>query len=403
MRILSVTAQRPDSTGSGVYLSELVKGFHRLGHEQAVLAGVTASDRSPFPPEVIFRPVYYETEELPFHILGMSDQMPYPSTRYCDMTEEMSARFRAAFGAEILSAVRDFQPDVILCHHLYYLTALVRELCPESRVCAVSHGSDLRQLQKNPWQREYIRREIARLDAVFALHEEQRENILRLFPLPAERVSVVGTGYNSGIFHRANSSDPPEETEKTRLLFAGKIAEKKGVLSLLRALRLVEDPKRWVLTLAGGHGDAEEYGRILREARCSPVEVRLPGSLSQCELAEEMNRSDVFVLPSFYEGLPLVLIEALACGLRAICTDLPGIRPWLDSRVPDNGVIFVPPPEMANQDEPVPGSLPTFEHDLAAALLSARDASPVDPDAVQALSWDSLCRRLLALWDEGSA
>ena len=37
MRILSVSAQKPDSTGSGVYLTELVRGFEKLGHEQAVL------------------------------------------------------------------------------------------------------------------------------------------------------------------------------------------------------------------------------------------------------------------------------------------------------------------------------------------------------------------------------
>ena len=44
MKILSVTAQKPDSTGSGVYLTELVKGFNKLGHEQAVIAGITKED-----------------------------------------------------------------------------------------------------------------------------------------------------------------------------------------------------------------------------------------------------------------------------------------------------------------------------------------------------------------------
>ena len=52
-----------------------------------------------------------------------------------------------------------------------------------------------------------------------------------------------------------------------------------------------------------------------------------------------MNQSDVFVLPSFYEGLPLVIIEALACGTYVICTDLPGIRNWIDQNLPDNGKI----------------------------------------------------------------
>ncbi len=40
MKILSVTAQKPNSTGSGVYLTELMRGFHKQGEEQALLAGI---------------------------------------------------------------------------------------------------------------------------------------------------------------------------------------------------------------------------------------------------------------------------------------------------------------------------------------------------------------------------
>ena len=100
MRILSVSAQRPDSTGSGVYLTELVRGFDDLGQEQAVLAGVGPEDVSPFPENVAFFPVRYESAEMPFPICGMSDEMPYRSTRYRDMTQVMTAQFRAAFSAD---------------------------------------------------------------------------------------------------------------------------------------------------------------------------------------------------------------------------------------------------------------------------------------------------------------
>ena len=40
MKILSISAQKPDSTGSGIYLTELVKAFSKKGHEQAVMAGI---------------------------------------------------------------------------------------------------------------------------------------------------------------------------------------------------------------------------------------------------------------------------------------------------------------------------------------------------------------------------
>ena len=49
MKILTITAQKPHSTGSGFYLTEMVKGFATLGHEQAVLAGVYREDTVDFP------------------------------------------------------------------------------------------------------------------------------------------------------------------------------------------------------------------------------------------------------------------------------------------------------------------------------------------------------------------
>ena len=66
MRLLSITAQKPDSTGSGVYLTELVKGFQKLGHKQAVICGVLQEDKIDLPEGVACFPYYYKTEELPF-------------------------------------------------------------------------------------------------------------------------------------------------------------------------------------------------------------------------------------------------------------------------------------------------------------------------------------------------
>ena len=64
MRILSITAQKPSSTGSGVYLTELVREFARKGHSQAVVAGVYREDQISLPAEVGFYPVYFQTEIL---------------------------------------------------------------------------------------------------------------------------------------------------------------------------------------------------------------------------------------------------------------------------------------------------------------------------------------------------
>jgi len=410
MKILSVTAQKADSTGSGIYLTELVNSFNRAGHTQAVLCGVASGETPHFPQEVAVFPVAYESETLPFPICGMSDEMPYPSTRYKDLTDTMSAQLFAAFSAQIKNAVETFQPDVIYCHHLYFLAGLIRDLYPQIPLYGQCHGSDLRQLRKNPWKREWILSQIPKLDGIFALHEDQKQQISDLYQIPASQITVTGTGYNSNVFYKkelsckdisrreTDATLPNSSPAKCRLIFAGKLSEKKGIFSLLRALHLLENPQQFELVLAGGYGNEEEYNAICDLAKSSPFLVTLPGRLNQKQLAAEMNASDVFVLPSFYEGLPLVLAEAMACGLRIICTDLPGIRPWMDRPIPGNGILFVEPPRMQNADEPVAEHLPAFEKRLAEAIIEVQKKPLADQTLVRKISWDALGEKLCSLW-----
>ena len=386
MRILSITAQKPHSTGSGVYLTGLVKGFATLGHEQAVVAGVYKEDEIHFPEGTRVYPVYYRTESLPFPIAGMSDEMPYESTIYSQMTEDMVDAFRQAFLEKTREAVECFRPDLILCHHLYLLTALVREAFPQYKTAAICHGTGLRQIKKNSLERDYILAHIKELHKVFCLHREQREEISRVYGVPGERLEVIGSGFDDSIFRYMPVK---KEDGVKRLIYAGKLSEKKGVMSLLRSLVCLEqlqrqweqgemqqrletgqppEPVKIEVWLAGGYGNQLEYETIKKLAEQSPYPVKFLGRLDQPQLAKRMNQADVFVLPSFYEGLPLVVIEALACGLQVVCTDLPGVRPWLEENIGTCPVKFVPLPAIMNADEPVEQEIPQFERRLAEAI-----------------------------------
>ena len=399
MRILSLTAQKPDSTGSGVFLTELVKGFDKAGHQQAVLCGVTPQDTIHLPENVAVFPVYYHSDEVPFPVCGMSDEMPYESTRYCDMTEEMTQQLFTAFRKQLKNAVESFRPDVILCHHLYFLCALAKEAYPEIPIYGQCHGSDLRQFRKNPWQNDFIRSQVQQLSGVLALHEEQKKLICQTYDLPEDLVTVMGTGYNSDVFS-INEEIKAKKSDKTRLIFAGKLSEKKGVMSLLRSLHHLKQSENFQLALAGGYGNQAEYDEICRLAEAAPCEVTFLGKLNHQQLAQELNASDIFILPSFFEGLPLVLIEAMACGTRVICSDLPGIQPWLAKAIPGSGVVFVTPPQMQNEDEPLPESLPAFEKALAEAMVNVQQNPLADQKLVRSVSWDALCGKLIGIFSK---
>lgn len=398
MRILSITAQKPNSTGSGVYLTELVKEYALLGHEQAVVAGVYREDEVELPDGVDFYPVYFCEEELPYPIVGMSDEMPYISTKYCEMSPEMVEQFRSSFMSVIERAVEELQPELILCHHLYLLTALVREHFPERKVYGFCHNTDLRQMQKTDLERAFIRAQIGQLDHIFVPQRAQEEGVLALYPVSKEKITRVGMGYNDQIFHLTDGSCNKEGV--TSLVFAGKIAEKKGVMSLLRALALLENEKeldmdRIRLLLAGSTGNEEEYQMIERLAEKCPCKVKFLGRLSQPELAKVYQSSDIFVLPSFFEGIPLTVIEALACGNRVVMTDLPGIKEWIASVSSDADIRYVALPRMQNADEPLEEDLPEFEQRLADALKASILQKETHLADVSRISWEAIGRQVI--------
>ena len=116
----------------------------------------------------------------------------------------------------------------------------------------------------------------------------------------------------------------------------------------------------------------------------------------RCRLAR---RCRLFVLPSFYEGLPLVLVEALACGCRLICTRLPGVVEALAEPLSEV-MTLVDLPRLDGPDTPVEADLPAFTERLAVAIEAARRAPPVnDPTATaRPFRWSAVFSRVEALW-----
>lgn len=392
MKVLSLTAQKPHSTGSGFYLTELVKGLAELGHKQFVIGGIYKSDTVEFPKGIEFCPVYFKIKQLPFSIPGMSDEMPYESTVYGEMTAEMVEQFLLAFEETVKRTVDIFQPEVIICHHLYILTAKVRQWCPNLKIIGVCHGTDIRQMKKIPLCREFVGAQIQKLDFVLALQENQEVEISTVYKIPRDKMAVIGVGYNHHVFYRQKHEKP---RVPIRIAFAGKIAEKKGVHCLIRAVSCLNYKQdEVILSLAGGYGNKKEYEGIAALAKQCPFQVEFLGMLTQVELADLLNQSHLFVLPSFYEGLPLVLLEAKACGTKVICTDLPGVKAWLDQNLENHGISFLEPPIMKNTDEAEECSLKDFEERLGCTIAGKIQEPFTQCEHIERLSWSGICEKL---------
>ena len=167
-------------------------------------------------------------------------------------------------------------------------------------------------------------------------------------------------------------------------------------MSLIRCLDDIGGAENKLeVILVGGAGNEKEYAEIEKLAAKAPCPVTFAGRLDQKTLAGEYNRSDIFVLPSFSEGLPLTVIEALACGCRVVVSDLPGVSDWLSEFVRGGDIRYVELPTLINTDEPEEKELPAFEERLAAAIKDSMKAGKTEPADVSLLTWERIARIVL--------
>lgn len=128
--------------------------------------------------------------------------------------------------------------------------------------------------------------------------------------VPEEKIRIIPFGTDLGCFRPAEAS---KRSGTIVFLFVGSISARKGVPILLEAWRRmrIDDAELWL----AGPGAAPKCATVNL-----PASVRFLGRKSRADVAELMRQADLFVFPSFFEGLAQVQVEALASGLPVIST-----------------------------------------------------------------------------------
>jgi len=383
LKILHLLSQQPGKTGSGVCLLTMTRLGGEAGFLQRAVIGLPKDaplpDVPPLSPGDLF-PVRFGEPPVPFPIPGMSDIMPYPSTRFSAFTDSMRAGYLEVFAAAMRAAADGFMPDIIHAHHLWLMTALARKQFPDIPLCVYCHGTELRQLQNAPHLAPYVIPGCRAVDRVFALHEENKRQIMEAYGINDERINIVGAGFRADVFRPPDVCVPAVDQKALTVVYAGKISAPKGVPWLIEAMRKVTPPpgKQVRLVLAGSAGD-DSARRIQAQATDLPNVIFL-GALDQSALGDVLRDADVFVLPSFFEGLPLVVMESLACDCRVVITDLPGSDRWLPKTLCANRVVErVPLPRLVGPDTPAPAGRAGHPRPRRFAEICRRSGSGTDP------------------------
>lgn len=191
-----------------------------------------------------------------------------------------------------------------------------------------SHGGDLFGLRAGLLGR-VKRWTLGNADAIAVVSGYMRDVVVKDFSLAEDRIRVLPMGVD---LESRFSGKNPMPRDDSRLLFVGRLVEKKGVSYLLQALQqLRRERPDLCLDIIGDGPLRNELQAMTRSLELNDA-VTFHGALPQSDLPEFYQRATVSVVPSVVdakgdqEGLGLVTIEAMGCGCPVVASNLPAIR-----------------------------------------------------------------------------
>jgi glycosyltransferase involved in cell wall biosynthesis len=241
--------------------------------------------------------------------------------------------------------LRDAQPAIVHTHMAKAGTlGRLATRGTDTRTVHTFHGHVLESYFSAPVQRAFIeveRRLAARTDALVAVSDEVRDDLLALDIGTPEQFRVIRLGFDltshlsvtgpSGILRERLGLDGD-----TPLVGAvGRLVPIKDITTLLHAVALLPDDVHLVLV-----GDGSERGPLEAEVERRSLGDRVHFTGWMTDVPAVMADLDVVALSSRNEGTPVALIEAAACGRPAVATDVGGVR----SVVADGETGLVVPP-----------------------------------------------------------
>jgi glycosyltransferase involved in cell wall biosynthesis len=293
-------------------------------------------------------------------------------------------------GRYLLPYLERAKPDLILNYCVYpdgYAAVAVGKTLSIPVVLGAI-GSDLCRIPDRATLR-LTQKALRGAAAVITVSAELRQRAIRLGADP-ERVTTVLNGCDSSIFRLGDRT-----TARTRLgfaadaeviLYVGRLEVNKGLRELLAAVsRLASKRPRLQLVLVGEGLFGKELQERAGEAGLSG-RVRLPGACSSADVARWMAAADVFCLPSYSEGCPNVLVEALACGRPVVATAVGGIPELVTA----NCGILVPPRDAEQLASALAAALQRHWDEPAIARQFCRGWDDVAAEA------DAICRSALS-------
>ena len=183
----------------------------------------------------------------------------------------------------------------------------------------------------NRLAKSWVRAVLRKAARVVVLTPRWRDQVRSIEP--AARIAILGNPVAVSMPVR------PSPRPARSVLFLNWLHRDKGVLDLMHAIPEVLRSVPEATFVLAGSGDVDSMRSLARSLGVEHA-VRWPGWVDGAEKNHLLREADAFVLPSYYEGLPLGVLEAMACGVPVVATAVGGIPDVIEDRV--NGLLVGP-------------------------------------------------------------
>lgn len=257
--------------------------------------------------------------------------------------ENTDPRFKGALDAVYRSlemAKDNLDASIVHCHTWYVQFGgfLAKKLWGVPFVLTVHSLEPLR-----PWKVEQLgnayhlstwieNNGITQADAVIAVSQETRNDVLRLFDVDPDKVKVLHNGIDLNQYRHDSNVDAlvkhGVDPERPYVLFVGRVTRQKGIIHLVNAIPYI-DPSIQVVLCAG----APDTPQIAQEMadRVAGVSANRPGviwiqeMLPKDQVIQYYSNATVFCCPSVYEPFGIINLEAMACETAVVASAIGGI------------------------------------------------------------------------------
>ncbi len=326
MKLLFVSNLFPDSTAPGhgqvnaTVLHQLARHCEiRVIAPRPLLPFKSWRGRTPRDEDSVFKPLYIRT----FYIPKFGG--PWNHRLMARALREPVRHLRAEFPYDVVLGAWVY-PDVCA------LDLLADEL--RAPLVGIAQGTDVHSYLQMPLRRHAIVQALSRTAATIT---RSRDLSTRLHDagVPFMKLRPIYNGVDTATFRPGDALAARKELglppDSQMILYVGNFLPVKNPLLLVGAhARLCRASAKPCGLVMIGTGQLEGKARQLAQAGGFGAHVRLVGRKSPAEVARFMQAADVLCVPSKQEGVPNVLLEAFACGLRAVATRVGGIPEVLD-------------------------------------------------------------------------